>query len=951
MKEQTGTWRPPGAGTVDAQNPWPGLAAFREADREFFKGRDAVIDDLARLVLRAPVTVLFGVSGLGKTSLLRAGLFPVLRQNGLLPVYVRLQHAEGGRTLREQVFQALSEATAVGGVESEEPDPGSSLWEHMHRKDVRFWNERNRLVTPLIVFDQFEEVFTIGVATAERRERTDAFLGELADLVEARPPAAVKARLEKNPEDALYYTLTDRPCKVLISLREDFLADVTALASRMPSIAHHTYRLQRMNQAEALRVVQVEGIVPADVAQRVVEFVAAPDESGGAPDETLPVEPALLSVFCRELNHKRKLQGKATIGADLVEGNARTIIADFYERTMAAPGLGTGVRRLIEEKLLTRSGFRNSLAEEEALLEPGVTAADIERLIELRLLRREESGTRGHARIELTHDVLTEPIRRSRDRRRVREQEEAKLAALRALEQEERKRVEERRRRQFTTALGIAGVVAVVLAVIAVYQAGEARRALASADVERVLLGDPEPLPYLARAVVNDPDNDLPRAVLFAQLTGTLIRTAVVRPPVRTAAALFAGDGRDVATLGDDGAVRVWTWDGTGFAGSPAPPAFSTGTPVVQLRLSPDGRRAVGVTADGHVQLLGAGPPIELLAAQEEVTALEFDAPGSRLLTVVGGVLETWDGRTGAQQPVRMPSPHPVIAAAFDREGPSVFALTATPHVQVWDAEAGVAISPDDAPLSHEEIVPGAFARSGDTLALVSHGNVVRLWNARTGRPSGAAMRHDRPVIQCVFSPDGARLLTASDEVVRLWDAATGDPLGWPVRHHAPIRSAAFSSDGEVLVVTSDDGTVALWDARRAEVDATRLQHPDEAGVSSLAFSPDGGRLLTVAADGRARLWDVSSGVLSATLAPADTAGGVPTDPIAAAVFSPDGQRIVTIGGRTVLLWDEDGRPLATLGAMQVPERADAPAWIVAAGVTGRSAHVVTVANDGTATV
>jgi hypothetical protein len=154
MKEQTGTWRPPGAGTVDAQNPWPGLAAFREADREFFKGREAVIDDLARLVLRAPVTVLFGVSGLGKTSLLRAGLFPVLRQNGLLPVYVRLQHAEGGRTLREQVFQALSEATAVGGVESEEPDPGSSLWEHMHRKDVRFWNERNRLVTPLIVVDQ-----------------------------------------------------------------------------------------------------------------------------------------------------------------------------------------------------------------------------------------------------------------------------------------------------------------------------------------------------------------------------------------------------------------------------------------------------------------------------------------------------------------------------------------------------------------------------------------------------------------------------------------------------------------------------------------------------------------------------------------------------------------------------------------------------------------------------
>ena len=60
--------QPADTGTVDAENPWPGLAAFRETDKPFFQGRETVVDELTRMVLRARVTVLHGVSGLGKTS-------------------------------------------------------------------------------------------------------------------------------------------------------------------------------------------------------------------------------------------------------------------------------------------------------------------------------------------------------------------------------------------------------------------------------------------------------------------------------------------------------------------------------------------------------------------------------------------------------------------------------------------------------------------------------------------------------------------------------------------------------------------------------------------------------------------------------------------------------------------------------------------------------------------
>ena len=79
---------------VDDEHPWPGLASFREQDEHFFKGREPDIESLHNLVNRERLTVLFGVSGLGKSSLLQAGLFPRLRQDNILPVFIRLDFAD-----------------------------------------------------------------------------------------------------------------------------------------------------------------------------------------------------------------------------------------------------------------------------------------------------------------------------------------------------------------------------------------------------------------------------------------------------------------------------------------------------------------------------------------------------------------------------------------------------------------------------------------------------------------------------------------------------------------------------------------------------------------------------------------------------------------------------------------------------------------------------------------
>src|SRR5690349_2619691 len=264
-------------GTVDADNPWPGLAAFREADQFFFHGREGAADELTRMVLRARLTVLHGVSGLGKTSVLRAGLFPRLRREHVLPIYVRLAHAEETPAPIDQVREAIARAAKSAAIEAPAWNGDQTLWEYFHSRDAQFWDTRNRIVTPLLVFDQFEELFTLGATTAARRARTESLLSELADLVEGRPAAHVRARLERDPEEALRFSMSDQPCKVLFSLREDFLPDLAELRASMPGITDTMCRLRHMTTAEGLRVVESAGgqLVDHDVAEKIVGFVAS----------------------------------------------------------------------------------------------------------------------------------------------------------------------------------------------------------------------------------------------------------------------------------------------------------------------------------------------------------------------------------------------------------------------------------------------------------------------------------------------------------------------------------------------------------------------------------------------------------------------------------------------------------------------------------------------------
>src|SRR5207247_169006 len=99
----------------------------------------------------------------------------------------------------------------------------------------------------------------------------------------------------------------------------------------------------------------------------------------------------------------------------------------------------------------------------------------------------------------------------------------------------------------------------------------------------------------------------------------------------------------------------------------------------------------------------------------------------------------------------------------------------------------------------------------GRRVATASDDHTARVWEATTGQPVTPPLKHGRVVSAVAFSPDGRRVVTASD-TARVWDATSGQPVTIPLKHGAGVNTAAFSSDGRRVVTASYDHTARVWD-------------------------------------------------------------------------------------------------------------------------------------------
>lgn len=427
---------------VELQNPWPGLAPYTEEQCGLFFGREAEIEELLRLIERETLTILFGRSGSGKSSLLHAGVIPRLRTGLYFPVLLRLNFANPDVDPVAQVKAITLKAAGQEGLESDSStdNPAATLWEFFHSTD--FWGPRNDRVTPLLIFDQFEEAFTIG---KDQRQASN-FLEQLADLAENRIPLVVQKRIQESAE-RINIDLSGPSYKIIVSLREDFVSRLDQLRPILPAIMRNRMGLLPLDGTRALQVIVNSGKpwVSEAVAQEIVAALAG--ETGAVTGDIAQaeIEPAYLSVMCHELFRRMAKLGLECITSELVARERGEILEAMYERSFE--GLPPPLRLFVEDRLLTSSGFRGTLPLSEALAE-GLSLHDLETLVDRRLLRFEDRlGTRH---VELSHDLLTGVVKKSRELR----------SARVAREEEERKR--DALRRSFRTRAMVASIIGAV---------------------------------------------------------------------------------------------------------------------------------------------------------------------------------------------------------------------------------------------------------------------------------------------------------------------------------------------------------------------------------------------------------------------------------------------------------------------------------------------------------
>jgi WD40 repeat protein/energy-coupling factor transporter ATP-binding protein EcfA2 len=189
-----------------------------------------------------------------------------------------------------------------------------------------------------------------------------------------------------------------------------------------------------------------------------------------------------------------------------------------------------------------------------------------------------------------------------------------------------------------------------------------------------------------------------------------------------------------------------------------------------------------------------------------------------------------------------------------------------------------------------------AFSPDGVRIVTASDDKTARIWDAASAKEIAVLRGHENSVRSAAFSPDGVRIVTASwDNTARIWDAATAKEIA-VLRHQDPVLSAAFSPDGSRIVTAPVDKTARIWDAASAKEIAVLRGHVK--AVFSAAFSRDGSRIVTASDDWSVRIWDAANAREIAFLR-----GHV--NVVQSATFSPDGSRIVTASSdNTARIWD-----------------------------------------------
>lgn len=874
---------------LDPDRPWIGLSTYTSEEHKYFFGRDAEVRELYLKVRDSRLAILFGCSGLGKSSLIGAGLVPKLQVEGMQAVYVRFAFESRAGSYVAQIKAKL------GLNDSDSSVHQVTLWEHFHRIDSSS-DPITGGKTLVLILDQFEEVFTH--LTPQKASEVHELFVQLADLVEGGPPLHVREEISIDRRKAFQYDMSANRIRVVLVLRDDFLPHLEEYKRLIPSVMFNRVQLRELERDQALEVVlkpaKLDGreLLSEEVATAIVDYVS--QSRSNTRGLSMTAVPPLLSLICAELNRNRLLAGKSQITLEQLNLQRSDILQSFYTRSFAQ--LPASVREYFEDRFVTVNGHRNAVAREDVVSDltmRGVNDAEeaVDSLVNSRFITSVERG--GLQRLEITHDVLTPLVVDSRKLRRSAE-EVSKAEKERATVLLQRTRLIRVASllALLTVGSSVAGWIAIqssiqanssrLLAEAALAESRQSESRAIKAEQQRVGLlriashsehdfaqqmfsNDRwrEGVKRLCRAIEFDQSNINAQQALWTALNYG-IRDQMLIPRRRFAVrgvvrrALLSEDSRCLAVLSNDPNHYACTL----FDPLVNAPVRSVVFPVrvSDICFSADHQWLAATTVDGGVRLLNRVSGEDVVVSQGKDDSQKFVAfsPNGLFVAVGGrdGSLSIWSCGEWKMPKIETRMKGSIVFLAFGLDQKKLNVFTDVDYGEV-NVETG-----EYSTIEAFEVPPLVVAANQSGLLVSAHGD-GSLHFRRNGSGASQLVRADSVndnssdrIWSIRFNSRGTRLVTSHERgFAQIWDATNGERVANPLKHDLAVNDACFGEDDKWIATACDDGQVRIWDPNTASEVMASLQHAGE--VWRVQYYQSINALLTCSIDGYARLWPV----------------------------------------------------------------------------------------------